>query len=59
MLTAAVLLAACGVENKVSVYSACDVFTDPLRDVHATTPAGEDRISKHFETGVGAGCWKR
>ncbi len=45
--------------QELAVHSACDVFTDSLRDVHATTPAGEDRISKHFESGIEAKCWSR
>jgi hypothetical protein len=35
------------------------VIVDSLQDVHATTKAGETRISKHFERGVAAGCWGR
>ena len=37
----------------------CGVIVDSLQDVHATTKAGETRISKHFERGVAAGCWGR
>lgn len=37
----------------------CGVISDPLKDVHATTPKGESRISAHFEKGVAAGCWPR
>jgi len=60
LLTVAGLAGACGTgRQELAVHSACDVFTDSLRDVHATTPTGEDRISKHFETGIAAKCWSR
>ena len=59
LLTVAALLAGCGADMKASVNSACDVFTDSLRDVRSTNPNDDDRISKHFEAGVAAGCWKR
>jgi hypothetical protein len=35
------------------------VIVDGLGDVHATTVDGENRISRHFERGVAAGCWAR
>jgi hypothetical protein len=37
----------------------CGVIVDSLRDVHGTTPSGDNRISRHFERGVAAGCWSR
>ena len=37
----------------------CGVIIDPLKDVHATTAIGDERISAHFERGVHAGCWSR
>lgn len=43
----------------VPVDRPCGVITDSLRDVHATTPAGETRLNIHFERGVSAGCWGR
>lgn len=59
MLIGAALGGCVGTAKPVSVRSACDVFTDSLRDVHATNDVGEDRISKHFESGIAAGCWRR
>lgn len=60
LLTVAMLAAGCGGEKPaLAVNSSCEVFTDSLRDVRATTPAGDVRISKHFESGIEANCWSR
>ena len=35
----------------------CGVIVDSLQDVHATTPAGDHRISDHYARGHAAKCW--
>lgn len=52
------LLAGCAT-SPVPVLSPCGVIHDSLQDVHATTKAGDNRISTNFERGVAAGCWER
>lgn len=56
LIVAMLGLAGC---QSVQVDKPCGVITDSLRDVHATTPAGETRLNIHFERGVSAGCWGR
>lgn len=62
-MRAVILIAAtlglAGCATAVPVNKPCGVITDSLRDVHATTPAGETRLNIHFERGVSAGCWGR
>lgn len=63
-LTVVTLLAAFGIgltgcAATLPVNSPCGVITDSLGDVHATTRAGDKRISDNFERGVRAGCWSR
>lgn len=43
----------------VPVDKPCGVITDPLMGVNATNRDGQRRLDKHFEAGVGAGCWTR
>jgi len=63
MLTTASLLAGLGIALgacvSVPVNKPCGVLTDSLMNVTATTREGEQRISRHFEAGVSAGCWGR
>ena len=42
----------------VPVNNPCGVITDSLKDVHATTKIGEQRITLHYQAGLGARCWK-
>lgn len=37
----------------------CGVIVDSLSDVRGATTADTRRIDRHFERGVGAGCWDR
>jgi hypothetical protein len=46
-------------DKSMYVNRPCGVIIDPLRDVHATTREGEERIAAHFERGAAAGCWWR
>ena len=53
----ALILAGCN--QTVQIAKPCGVITDPLKDVQATTRAGNQRLSNHFERGVSAKCWQR
>lgn len=55
----AVALALAGCQPKAPAPTACGVIIDDLRDVKGKTPEDHRRIDRHFERGVGAGCWKR
>lgn len=49
-------LAAC--QTAAPVNRPCGVIRDSLLSVHATTPAGQQRLDVHFERGRAAGCWQ-
>lgn len=49
-------LTAC--QTAAPVNRPCGVIRDSLLSVHATTPAGQQRLDVHFERGRAAGCWQ-
>lgn len=44
-------------EKAVPVNRPCGVITDSLVDVQGKTPKDERRLTGHYATGRGAGCW--
>lgn len=58
----ALLVGACALNpgpSTLQVAHPCGVLKDSLSDVRGRTRAGDERITKHFEAGVAAGCWDR
>ena len=55
----ALALAGCAKEPPSPVVKPCGVIVDSLLDVKGKTKADNYRIDRHFERGIGAGCWDR
>ncbi len=56
-IAAALALAGCAAPPPAA--RPCGVIIDDLRDVRGRTAADDRRIDRHFERGVGGGCWTR
>ena len=56
MVIVSAMLTAC--QTAAPVNRPCGVIRDSLLSVHATTPAGQQRLDVHFERGRAAGCWQ-
>ena len=57
LILAALALAGC--QTTTPPTTPCGVIIDDLRDVKGKTLADDRRIDRHFERGIGGGCWKR
>lgn len=59
LLCAAIAAVVGGCANVAPVNSPCGVIEDSLIDVAGKTRGDDERIARHFERGVAAGCWGR
>ena len=48
-----------GCQTTAPVNRPCGVIVDSLKDVQGKRASDVQRIDRHFERGVGAGCWVR